>query len=1202
MHILKTIIFFICLLPVTCMAQFTITGRVLNQADTKPVALASVFLSNATVGDKTTNDGTFTLRNVKPGKYNIVVSVIGFEAYTQTILVNNNIALPDIIIFPKTIALQEVKIKPKNDADKKQYYEWFKSEFLGKTALAKDCRILNPDVIEMDYDEKTSTLTASSYDFIEIENDALGYRIKYLLNNFTLNDKNENARRIFYEGSALFENLKGTPAQQRDWLKKRQEVYEGSPMHFFRSILSNRLAEEGFRVAQYAVYQNPERPADSLINAKIAQYKTLKDGDERYKDSLAVWTKKAKLQKTFERLMTYPLKVGELIKRTDTKGLLALTCNYDGLFITYRNDHNFRVIGTLARLSDAGNTENTLARFNDAYTIFDSNGTVINPESLTFTGVWGRNRIAGILPSDYEVPMSHSPIMNIDSTVIKSLSAKFENYTTKHIAEKAYLHFDKPFYAAGDTVYFKAYITLGAQNKPTNLSGVLHVDLINTINKIDQSIKLQVKDGVAWGDFALPDSLPKGNYRIRAYTQWMRNESESAFFYQTIPFGSAIDKKIPESGMAHTAAAKPDVQFFPEGGNLVTGIRSKIAFKAIGLSGLGVDVKGLVLDNDNKQVATFASAHLGMGYFYLEPQPGKIYRAEVTYPNGVKDVVELSVVSSMGISLAVTDDSLVFNIKVSSSAAWLHSNRGKSYTLFVLSGGILSSYNCKQDSLEMNITVLKNTLRPGIATVTMFSPAGEPLAERLIFVQNDDQMRLKVSSDKNAYRPREKVSLKINTTVSADTAFGHFSVSVINESMVKVDEKSESTIINNLLLTSDLKGYIEQPNYYFINISDKTRSNLDLVMLTHGYRRFSWRSPDNSQTDLAYKPEKGIEIAGTAKGALGSVLKDGTVSLISVSQGVVATQLTDNKGGFSFSNLMFTDTGKFVLQAINKKGSNKTELLYKKEIPPSITPLPAQNEDVNQLMTTYLENNKKQLNEYNLYGKPKGIMLKEVKIKDLKLKNNYRSSALGGPGHADQVLTSEDIGNQGGSLAQILDGRLRNVNFATRNFQSVAYLGGGMGFGPMQIVVDGVLEPLKPPYDINNVNPNDVETVEVLKGANAGLYEGGSFSGVLVITTKQGTGKLAKDIASIGVLPIKVNGFYKAREFYAPKYEQGSFDNKLKDLRTIIYWKPEITTDATGNTTLEFYNADGKGSYRVVVEGIDANGNLGRQVYRYNVE
>ena len=190
-----------------------LSGRVLNQADTKPIANASVFLNNTTIGDKTANNGTFILRNLKPGKYSLVVSIIGFDTYDQTVTINNkDIVLPDISVSPKNIALKEVNHKgSKSDAHRDIYYDKFVNEFLGTSEMARDCKIKNPERLDFSYDDATGELTASSDDFLVIENPELGYQLKYLLRDFSLNDKNFLDKKIHYEGSVLFTEMEGTP-------------------------------------------------------------------------------------------------------------------------------------------------------------------------------------------------------------------------------------------------------------------------------------------------------------------------------------------------------------------------------------------------------------------------------------------------------------------------------------------------------------------------------------------------------------------------------------------------------------------------------------------------------------------------------------------------------------------------------------------------------------------------------------------------------------------------------------------------------------------------------------------------------------------------------------------------------------------------------------------------------------------------------
>ena len=1202
----RLFIFLAIILPLSCLAQVNISGRILNQADTKPIANASVFLSNATIGDKTAADGTFTLHNVNAGKYELIVSIIGFETFKQIITVGyKDIVLPDITIFPKTISLSQVTIKPREDPDWAKYHLLFKEAFIGTSDLAADCKILNPHVLDFDYDQAKNTLKASSYDFLEIENAALGYKIRYLLTDFTLDN---TAKTLFYKGSVFFENMKGTASQLERWQKKRQEAYIGSEMHFFRSALGNRIDEEGFRVQQLAKWANPERPPDGIIESKIKYYKDLKSKTDIQRDSLAWWIRKSKLPKIFQKLMPYPLNKQDLIKKTDQPGQYAMGCEGDGLYVAFSKTHRFHITDNTEYLNKPINTETSLISFSEPYAFFYSNGVIVNPYGIILGGIWGREGVAELLPVDYDTPQNlQAPV---DSTMVKNIAAKLKTFSENHIAEKAWLHFDKPYYAAGDTIYFKAYLTQGENHRPSAISRVLHVDLVNTSNKVDQSINLQLTDGVAWGDFALPDSLPKGSYRVRAYTRWMLNGTEG-YFDQTIPVGSIRPNKTPEAYVASAKTInKTDVQFFPEGGRLVNGISSKIAFKAIGGNGLGIEIKGELVDNENKTVTTFASEHIGMGYFYLRPQEGKTYKGKLTYPDGSQDIIDLPAADTKGIVLTVNNDSKTqLKITIAATDAFYRENKNKDYALVIYSGGEPSSFICKLDSEVVTLEIPKQILHTGIAPVTLFSPTGEPLCERLVFIQNNDQLSVGVSTDKQVYTKREKVNIKLNVKNSLDNpSAGHFSVAVIDESKVPVDENTENTILTNLLLTSELKGYVEQPNYYFANVTDKTIADLDLVMLTHGYRRFEWEPLlRNQYPQVNQQPEKALEISGIVNGPNGKPLDNGTVSLLSMQGGPALSQDLNRNGTFHFSDLSFTDNTNFVLKATNLKLKNNTRLVYNAPQPAAVTineNVLAGQYDVNKAMQAYLANRKLQQEQILKYGPIRGIMLKEVKIKNSKIKgdDDYPSSNLGGPGFADQVIHRKDIKGYGLFSDQFM-GQLIGVRFAEVPLtgDKIAYLvmHTTPKNQPMLIVIDGVK---MGSINVDAINVSDIETIEVLRSETAAIYGAFGAGGVLVITTRHGGDELYDDETPDGLLPILPKGYYKALEFYAPKYDHTENSFNREDLRSTIYWKPELITDKDGNASFDYYNADGTGSYRVVVEGIDANGNLGRQVYRYKVE
>lgn len=789
------------------------------------------------------------------------------------------------------------------------------------------------------------------------------------------------------------------------------------------------------------------------------------------------------------------------------------------------------------------------------------------------------------------------------------ITTRLKTFLSAYIPEKAYLQFDKPYYAAGDTIYFKAYVTQGERHQLSDISGVLHVDLINTENKIDQSIKLQLDSGVCSGDFALQDSLSAGNYRVIAYTQWMRNMGETSFFDRTIFVGSLKKEDVSKALVnppLQLVSNKADVQFFPEGGKLVTGIRTKVSFKAIGTNGLAINIKGVILDNDSREICNFASTHLGMGYFFLNPEKGKIYKAKLIFDDGSQDIVYLPKPEASGITLSVNNDSIpIASVRIEANAAYYQANQNKDFFLVIYSGGIAVTVTCKLDSSVIDLGITKRRLHTGVATITLFSPNEEPVCERLLFVQNFDQLSLHITADKTAYTKREKVKLLLTAKNPTNlAAAGHFSVSVIDETKLPEEEVSERTILTDLLLTSDLTGNVEQPNYYFSDTSENARNSLDVLMLTQGYRSFDWkRVLDTNYVPLAYKSEKGLEISGRLTNLSGKPIVNGTVMLMARDGGSLLSSVSNNKGLFRFSNLVFTDTTLFVLSAENSKGLNSTKLTYfTNNYKPEVfvnrqSGLQIGNDTSKSINLKNIKIDQSQLINN---GQGKAVILKEVKIKAYKRDDQYKTQSLAGVGHADQVMHADEIERIGGQLSTSLDGRLRGVGFSN----GTPYLRAPVGNGPMLVVIDGAEVnagngPV--PFDINNIPSSQVETVEVLKYASTGIYGMDGANGVLIITSKQG-GDIKENIASVGVLPIAPIGFYKSRKFYSPKYDYTNISSKQPDLRSTIYWKPEVKTDKDGNASSDYYNADATGVYKVVIEGIDNNGNIGRLVYSYKVK
>jgi len=366
---LKILALLLLLIPGVCLAQIKITGKVINTADQKPIANASVFLNNAIVGDKTADDGTFTLSNVKPGQYTFIVTAIGFETHSVTLMAGAaNIVLADMSLAPKTIMLQEVSIRP--DPNRQRNYDDFKRLLLGTSENAAQCKILNPDVVDVDFDPKTMILSASSNDdFIEFENNALGYLIRYKLTKFSYDAKGV----FYYEGISVFQEMKGSNSQQRKWEKRRQAAYLGSSMHFLRSVITVQTDNEGFKVLRLIRKPNPDYKEGSLGN--------------NYKYIQSLYTKP-------------PLELADFAHPTDRAGLFAIGFT-DCLYIIYTRKRE-ETDRSVYHPAEIPNYPVTILTFDEPYAFFDSNGIIANPHSTIFEGDWGKRRMAELLPLDYE--------------------------------------------------------------------------------------------------------------------------------------------------------------------------------------------------------------------------------------------------------------------------------------------------------------------------------------------------------------------------------------------------------------------------------------------------------------------------------------------------------------------------------------------------------------------------------------------------------------------------------------------------------------------------------------------------------------------------------------------------------------------------------------------------------------------------------
>lgn len=377
--------------PLVALAQNgIISGTITNSESKKPLPRASVFLSNSAVGSATNEDGRYMLSGIRPGQYTLVVSILGYEEYSKTVLVGREPIKLDIELAQKPLQLREVVIS--SSADWKKNYEAFRKEFIGSDENAKYCEVINPHILNLTYNPSKQLLHADADEFLIVENKALGYRVKFLLNDFKID---KIAGLISREGQQVFEELPGSEAQKKRWHEKREEAYYGSAMHFYRSLYADKLAEQGFQIYRLSRYLNPERPEEEVIRRKIKYFTEI-----RRADSANYWISLANKSKYYrDNLIKPALFTFEILNRDEQQGLFDIHFqNY--LYVVYTKKTDDVYNKDLYRPMDMPNYAVSVVTLMAPYAIFDMNGIIVANAPI-YEGTWSRDRLSDMLPVDY---------------------------------------------------------------------------------------------------------------------------------------------------------------------------------------------------------------------------------------------------------------------------------------------------------------------------------------------------------------------------------------------------------------------------------------------------------------------------------------------------------------------------------------------------------------------------------------------------------------------------------------------------------------------------------------------------------------------------------------------------------------------------------------------------------------------------------
>jgi len=786
---------------------------------------------------------------------------------------------------------------------------------------------------------------------------------------------------------------------------------------------------------------------------------------------------------------------------------------------------------------------------------------------------------------------------DIESSVIERLTDEIRQFPQ----EKVYLQTDKPYYSAGDTLWFKAYLVHSALHSPMHYSRYIYTEIINDLSQVVFRERVRPENDMYYCQIPLKAEFTPGHYRLRAYTNYMRNLPEDYFFSKEIYIGNAIKSESEDNGggfeglqfeqgshandvnrRANSNAAF-EVQFLPEGGNLISGITQTVAFKALAKDGLSCTVHGTLVDNDGNEVTTFSSSWLGMGTIGLYAQAGKTYKAICENELGEECTVDLPLPTDATYSIAANlrNDMLRVSVLVPDGKPLEDSL----YLLLALRGVPLITTPVPMTTPQVAIPT--DRIPGGVMQLVLFNSHGEALSERLIFNPLHSHPNVSVTFDKSKYAKRERVNAKLHVTdADGNPLKGDLSLTVTDDRYIRNDSDA-LTIESYMLLASDLRGNIEKPGAYFHG--DRSSSlHLDLLMLTQGWRRYDLPAIMRGERQKfdTYELEVGSSICGRLQTyPIRRAVPGVNISVFNSQNGYVNAINTDNTGRFCFEGFEFADSSTFFVQAAKKEGQILELTLKSPDFPSVGNSVIIPREDVvDQTMISFLNKSR----EKYYYENGNMIINLDAAVVTAKAVDNLRQDR--GAMYTDPSYSFDETALQDMQGMDIID-ILLQVPGVTLDATGEGVL---IRNATPAVYVDNLQYSMS---DLKSISVFDVELIDVLKDpTQTMLYQGGN-NGVIVIYLKRGK-KNNQDV-ELGSHQKRFNylGYTTAREFYQPIYSVEKIRlDPTPDLRSTIYWKPDIVLDENGDAEVRFYTSDEKSTYSVIIEGMGVNGEIVRAV------
>jgi hypothetical protein len=769
-----------------------------------------------------------------------------------------------------------------------------------------------------------------------------------------------------------------------------------------------------------------------------------------------------------------------------------------------------------------------------------------------------------------------------------SLPSIFRKFGRENLQEKIYAHTDKDLFITSEIVWFKIYTVDAASNKPLALSKIAYAEIIDKDQKPVLQAKIALEQGSGSGSLQLPASLPSGIYQFRVYTNWMKNYGPDYFFEKSLTLINALNK--PEILPAVNVAAY-DIQFFPEGGNMVEGIKSKVAFRATNSSGQGINFEAALVDEDADTVARFRPLKFGIGHFYFTPMLGKTYKALIKIPGEAAIIKQIPQVHKTGYVMALNEspgDKLRLTVQSNETSSaqtpiflLVHTRHQPKITgKLTLSQGI------------SEFVIDKAKLGEGISHFTIFNASGRPVCERLYFTKPASALVIKAKPDQQQYAARQKVTLNLEfKDETGQLSDADASVSVYAASA----GSNPADIASYLWLKSDLKGNVEDPGYYLKNTDAQTVEAADNLMLTHGWRRFVW---EDVLSGKPARPQFLPELEGQ----------------------IMSGRITDLRTNSPAANIIayLSVPGKKLHLYAATSGPSGDVRFFTKDIAGPVELIAQTNFETDStyrvdMLSPFFDKYRQSSRPFpglsqelknHVLTQSVGVQVQNAYVGN-KLNTFYRPAAdsVSFYSKPDKTYLLDNF-VRFNTMEEVLREYVTEVS-VTRQRENfllwVAYRAHQDEFirnvKPL-LVLDGV-----PIFDTGTrmikYDPKKIRSIEVVNRK----YIHGPLKLPAIVHFKSYKSSLPDFPLDTRTTIMDYEGTQLKREFYSPVYEtRDQASDRLPDFRNLLYWSPDIGVDKTGNKTISFYTSDQRSAYTVVVEGITSSGKPGSAAVNIEVK